>query len=628
MHRQSTSTLFVLFASVLLLGISSVAVAADNALFVSQDVPTVLTTGETHTVSVTMQNNGTSPWTFAGSYNLGAQNPQDNTTWRSSNRVTLNANEVVAPGASRIFTFDITAPSVAGTYNFQWRMVHDGVSWFGTPSSNVSIVVKAPVPYNSQFVSQSVPSTLSVGQVATVTVTMKNIGTNTWTSGGNYKLGSQNPQDNFTWGLGRVNLAPTDSIGLNGQKTFSFAIAAPSTPGVYNFQWKMLQEGYIWFGALSPLVSISVTQPPVALCAGVSVVPDGATDLGPSLQSCIDATPSGGTFEIPAGVYGIATQVLISKPLTLRTRGLATSTVGCEDPSITCAILKALPTFITPRGFLAVDPTHDVTIDHLVLDGNRAARLGSTAATQCASGNNSYGYNSRMSDCTSCRFTFNVSKNALCGTALEFRGNDGVVTDNVFRSNGQSSAHNMWSDGLTIHFSDRAKVTGNTLVDSSDVALILGGGRNATVTYNSISQPNQVAFAGLMLDNFNGGTPGDFTGAVVTDNLIDCSSVRNCHFGINLGPHAWYLSANIIGGDVHGNVVRSGRQGINVDGAGTAASPLVLYGNTITNSAPGTATFLCGSHSTSNLNINSADSVVNRNGDTTPATNFVWHICP
>jgi hypothetical protein len=602
--------------------------AADNAAFVSQSVPAALTTGAVQSVSVTMQNNGTTPWTEAGGFKLGTQNPQDNTLWTGGTRVYLNPGETVGVGASRTFTFNITAPATPGTYNFQWRMVHEGIAWFGAFSTNVAITVTAPTPNNSQFVSQSVPSTLTTGQAASVSVTMKNVGTNTWTAASSFKLGSQNPQDNLTWGLGRVNLAPGDAIATNAQKTFSFNITAPATAGTYNFQWRMLQEGVAWFGAFSPNVAISVTPPPVTLCSGVSVTPDGTTDLGPAIQTCINAAPSGGTLNLPPGTYGIGTQVLINKPFTLRTQGLAGSPANCEAFGINCAVLKALTSFnANVGGFLAVDPTHDVTIDHLVLDGNRAARLGTTAGTQCAAGTNTYGFNSRMSDCTFCHFTNNVSRNALCGTGLEFRGNDGVITNNVFRGNGQNSVTNMWADGLTIHFSDRATVSNNTMADNSDVDLVIGGGRNAVITNNAISQPTQVSFAGLMLDNFNGGTSGDFTGALVSGNTIDCSAARNCHFGINLGPHPWYLSANIFGGDVHGNTVTSGRQGINVDGAGTAAAPLVLYGNTVSNPAPSPASFLNCSHATSSININTGDSVVNRNGDTAAITTNVWHGC-
>ncbi len=623
----------LLVAFVLAFGLTapSAAYAADNAVFIAQSVPSAMTTGQTAAVTVTMQNSGTTTWAPSSDlgYKLGTQNPQDNTLWAGTTRVYLNAGESVIPGQTKTFTFNITAPAAPGTYNFQWRMVHEGLAWFGAASTNVAITVTAPTPYGAQFVSQSVPATLTTGQTAAVTVTMKNTGTNTWTAAAGYKLGSQNPQDNGTWGIGRVDLAAGEAIGRDTQKTFTFNITAPSTAGVYNFQWRMLQEGVTWLGALTTNVAIAVTAPAVPLCPGVAVAPDGTTDLGPAIQTCIDSIPAGGTLNLPPGVYGIGTQVLIKKPFTLRTQGLGGAAGGCEAAGVSCAVLKALPAFnANVGGFLAVEATHEVTVDHLVLDGNRAARLGTAAAAQCAAGNNRYGFNARMSDCSFCRFTSSVSKNALCGSGMEFRGNDAEITNNVFRANGQNSASNMWSDGLTIHVADRATVSNNTFVDNSDVALILGGGRNTVVQNNAISQPGQVVFAGLMLDNFNGTTSGDFTGAVVTGNTVDCLPARNCHFGIELGPHPWYLSTNILGGDVHGNTVTAARQGINVEGAGTGAAPLVLYGNTASGSASGSASFNCGAHRTSDFNINTADSVVNRNGDTTPVTTFAWHICP
>lgn len=42
----------------------------------------------------------------------------------------------------------------------------------------------------AQFVSQSVPTRLVAGQSYTVSVTMKNTGTSTWSAGANYYLGS------------------------------------------------------------------------------------------------------------------------------------------------------------------------------------------------------------------------------------------------------------------------------------------------------------------------------------------------------------------------------------------------------------------------------------------------------
>lgn len=42
----------------------------------------------------------------------------------------------------------------------------------------------------------------------------------------------------------------------------SFTVTAPSTPGTYNFQWRMLQECIVWFGDLTPNVAVNVQAAP------------------------------------------------------------------------------------------------------------------------------------------------------------------------------------------------------------------------------------------------------------------------------------------------------------------------------------------------------------------------------
>jgi RHS repeat-associated protein len=119
-------------------------------------------------------------------------------------------------------------------------------------------VVSPPPPNSAQFISQSVTQTMTAGQTYAVWVRMKNIGSNTWTTQGAYSLGSQNAQDNTTWGMGRVALP--SSVASGSEVTFNFTVTAPSTPGTYNFQWRMVQDGVEWFGAFSPNVSITVSS--------------------------------------------------------------------------------------------------------------------------------------------------------------------------------------------------------------------------------------------------------------------------------------------------------------------------------------------------------------------------------
>ena len=599
--------------------------AVDNAIFISQSgIPTTMTAGEQRTVSVTMRNTGTSTWTRADQFKLGSQNPQDNFTW-GLNRVWLTSGEAIAPTQQKTFTFTITAPMTPGSYNFRWRMVHDLVAWFGAFTPNRVIQVTAPVADNAQFISQSgVPATLAPGQQATVTVTMKNTGTATWRRSTGYKLGSQNPQDNTTWGLNRVQLSGSDAIAPGQQKAFTFTITAPQNPGNYNFRWRMVHELVAWFGEFTPNRVIQVAQPTtVTLCPGVTASSDFSQPANGALQQCINQTPTGGTLQIPVGTYKISGTVFINKPMTFRTAGTAGAAGNCEAAGVACAVLKADPNLNVTSGLLNVS-SNNVILDHLIVDGNRNARLGGPAASTCIGGNNRAGTNIFVSGCTNCRFTKSVTREALCGTALSWVGDGARITNSVVRNNGNGITRRLWADGLTLLKSNNATVNNNLFVNNSDVALILGGSTNSTVAGNTIQQNDRVVFAAFMLSNFNNSQPGIFTGTTIRNNTISCGNFW-CDFGIMLGHHPWQVTNTLVGGTVRNNSVTNAWQPINIDGAGTAASPITVYGNTINGFS--VRTVGCGPGQTSAYNINTGDSVVNRNGDTTPITQRPWHTC-
>ena len=68
--------------------------------------------------------------------------PGDNTTW-GLHRVPLPAS--VPPGATLTLVYPITAPAAPGSYAFQWRMVREGVAWYGALTPNVAVTV-TPIP--------------------------------------------------------------------------------------------------------------------------------------------------------------------------------------------------------------------------------------------------------------------------------------------------------------------------------------------------------------------------------------------------------------------------------------------------------------------------------------------------
>lgn len=104
------------------------------------------------------------------------------------------------------------------------------------------------------------PQPFTPGHSYAVSVTMQNTGITTWTrDGGNpVRLGSQNPQDNTIWGTGRVDVPGLVPPGAS--TTFIFTVVAPTSPGIYRFQWRMVQEGVTWFGDLTPEIDYTISK--------------------------------------------------------------------------------------------------------------------------------------------------------------------------------------------------------------------------------------------------------------------------------------------------------------------------------------------------------------------------------
>jgi hypothetical protein len=239
-----------------------------DGTFLSLSVPTRMVVGESYPVSFTVKNVGTEAWApvggACGAYRLRSTNSTDNTTW-GPNRFELPAS--VAPGQTAVVHGVVTAPTTAGSYNFQWELIRECDAAVGDPSPNVVVSVQARVARDAQFLAQSVPTTMAAGHEYSASLTIKNVGTATWSPVSatcpGYRVGSQNPASNTTWGplMSRVNLtAPGGVLAANGVVTQEFTVTAPASPGTYAFQWRMIEECVSWFGDVSPNTMVTVVQ--------------------------------------------------------------------------------------------------------------------------------------------------------------------------------------------------------------------------------------------------------------------------------------------------------------------------------------------------------------------------------
>jgi hypothetical protein len=222
--------------------------------------------------------------------------------------------------------------------------------------------VLATMGSNAAYITQSILPSMTPGSTQPVSITMTNTGTSTWISGVNcpFRLGTQNPQDNSTWGINRKDVPY--SVAPGATVTFSFSITAPSTPGIYHFQWRMVQENIEWFGATTPDVQVFVGQPavsgltisPVSLASGSSMTvtvtlssaaPAGGFQVNLA-SSKPNVVPAPSVVTVPAGATTVSTPIRAAS-VPVPTSVTLTATAG---PSAANASVMVSPSAAYPYG--------------------------------------------------------------------------------------------------------------------------------------------------------------------------------------------------------------------------------------------------------------------------------------
>lgn len=113
----------------------------DDAHLVAANLPKTMDAGQTIDVSLTFQNTGSSTWTAANQYKLGAVGGSDPF---AAPRELIPSGVTVRPGGQITFTFPFTAPAKPGVYDTTWQMLREGVAWFGDQATQAVTVDAAP----------------------------------------------------------------------------------------------------------------------------------------------------------------------------------------------------------------------------------------------------------------------------------------------------------------------------------------------------------------------------------------------------------------------------------------------------------------------------------------------------
>jgi hypothetical protein len=237
--------------------------------------------------------------------------------------LTLNASNGAISGT----------PTTVGTYSFTIKLT-DSLS--ATTQKPFSILVSAAgIPFNSQFMSQTVPNSLTPGQNFSVSMRFTNTGTQTWT-GPNFYFVTKNPDFNTTWGgAGAFNAVSLVNFTISPGQLLdaTFTMTAPTTPGVYNFQWQIYQDGGVaFFGQPSTNVAIGVGVPPPAAGGTDTIGLFRATGSSFFLRN----TNSLGAPDMTVASYGAPGDL----PIVGDWDGNGTITIGLYRPSTSTFYLR------------------------------------------------------------------------------------------------------------------------------------------------------------------------------------------------------------------------------------------------------------------------------------------------
>ena len=113
----------------------------------------------------------------------------------------------------------------------------------------------APEENNAEFISlENIPCCILADEDFQAIAVVENTGTIEWDADlqqNKYKLGSENPKGNQTWGSATFRTLVSEDVMPGERHRFEINCTAPSQEGLYNFQLRMLQERVQWFGEFS-----------------------------------------------------------------------------------------------------------------------------------------------------------------------------------------------------------------------------------------------------------------------------------------------------------------------------------------------------------------------------------------
>jgi N-acetylmuramoyl-L-alanine amidase len=130
--------------------------------------------------------------------------------------------------------------------------------------------------YSDEYVSDTIPATMTPGQSYTVGITFRNRGV-VWSDANSFRLGAVGDSDPLTTST-RATIS--GEVLPGNTYTFTLTMTAPTLPGLYTTDWQMVRDGVAWFGptlSKQVLVTGDDTAPVITNHPANQTVAGGAT---------------------------------------------------------------------------------------------------------------------------------------------------------------------------------------------------------------------------------------------------------------------------------------------------------------------------------------------------------------
>jgi hypothetical protein len=289
--------------------------------------------------------------------------------WPSADRVAIQSEPTVAPGATGTFAFRVRAPLSPGTYALQLRPVVDGVTWLEREGESIVTLVTvtgasgaAPQTASASFSSSAsvAPLSVSSGEMATISAAFTSssaatalVGLEVYTPGGT-ALAFQKWFDTQSFAAGETRSYPVvwqvPADAALGTYSVSLRAYAPGWKSLFN-----TKDAAATFAVDAPAVARPTAPPNARSAAPVGgpgqdtrPTPTPAPSAAPSFSSSATVTPGSVTVGDAVSVSAsftsaTAMNALVSVSIYRPGGGIAVKQQSFDDQSFAAGQSRSYP---------------------------------------------------------------------------------------------------------------------------------------------------------------------------------------------------------------------------------------------------------------------------------------------